>query len=302
MTAQFLMTDPAHYAVRYRINPWMRPEAWTAAEGRVARAASAALAANLEALGAEVAWVPAAPGLPDLVFPANAAVVLDGKAVLARFRKPERQGEEARFAEAFRSLQARGLVDEIVTLPEGCFHEGAGDAIWDRARRLIWTGHGPRSSPEAEPRIAEAFGVEVIPLALATERFYHLDTCFCPLAGGQVLYYPPAFGPAALDAIRARVAPEDLIEAEDADAAAFCVNAISLNADIVMARAPERLQARLAERGYRVREVDLSPFILSGGAAFCMTLRLDLKSRFCTHAHATESRHVRHDDRPALAS
>lgn len=298
MTAQFLMTDPAHYGVSYRINPWMKPEAWSDAEGRIARAASAALAANLEALGAEVSWVPAAPGLPDLVFPANAAVVLDGKAVLARFRMPERRGEEARFAEAFAALRGRGLIEQVVALPEGCFHEGAGDAIWDRTRRLIWTGHGPRSSAEAGPRIAEAFGVEVVPLALATERFYHLDTCFCPLAGGQVLYYPPAFGPAALDAIRARVAPDDLIEAEDADAAAFCVNAISLNADIVMARAPERLKARLAERGYRVREIDLSPFILSGGAAFCMTLRLDLKSRFCTHAHSTESSDVRHHDRP----
>lgn len=305
MTAQFLMTDPAHYAVSYRINPWMRPEAWNEAEATIARAASAALAAKLEALGADVAWVPAAAGLPDLVFPANAATVLDGKAVLARFRMPERQGEEARFAEAFESLKARGVIAEVVTLPEGCFHEGAGDAIWDRTRRLLWTGHGPRSSADAGPRLAEAFGAEVAPLALATDRFYHLDTCFCPLAGGHVLYYPPAFGPAALDTIRSRVGPDDLIEAEDADAAAFCVNAISLNADIVMARAPARLKARLAERGYRVREVDLAPFILSGGAAFCMTLRLDLKSQFCAHAHATEPHHVRHHDRTeqrALAS
>ena len=302
MTAQFLMTDPAHYAVSYRINPWMQPEAWSEAEGRIARAASAALAANLEALGAEVAWVAPAPGLPDLVFPANAAVVLDGTAVLARFRMPERQGEEACFAAAFEGLKADGLINEIVTLPDGCFHEGAGDAIWDRTRRLIWTGHGPRSSAEAGPRIAEAFGVDVVPLALATERFYHLDTCFCPLAGGQVLYYPPAFGPGALDAIRARVSPDDLIEAQDEDAAAFCVNAISLNADIVMARAPARLKARLAERGYRVREVDLSPFILSGGAAFCMTLRLDLKSQFCAHNPIREFSDVRHHDRAALAS
>ncbi|HEX7761417.1 MAG TPA: arginine deiminase-related protein [Caulobacteraceae bacterium] len=294
---QFLMTDPANYAVSYRINPWMKPEDWTPHAAAAARTASAALAGTLESLGAEITWVPTAAGLPDLVFPANAAVVLDGKAVLARFRKPQRQGEEARFAAAFEALRARGLITDIVTLPEGCFHEGAGDGIWDRTRRLFWTGHGPRSSREASDRIAEAFGAEVVPLALATERFYHLDTCFCPLSGGAVLYYPPAFGPAALDAIRARVSPDDLIEAEDADAAAFCVNAISLNGDIVMARAPERLKARLAERGYRVHEIDLSPFILSGGAAFCMTLRLDLKSHFCAHP-SLETRHDRHHDRP----
>jgi hypothetical protein len=45
-----------------------------------------------------------------------------------------------------------------------------------------------------------------------------------------------------------------------------------------MARVPQRLKAVLQERGYRVRDLDLSPFILSGGAAYCMTLRLDLKS------------------------
>ena len=43
-----------------------------------------------------------------------------------------------------------------------------------------------------------------------------------------------------------------------------------------MAEAPPRLRAILTERGYRVSEVDLAPFILSGGGAFCMTLRLDL--------------------------
>ena len=31
----------------------------------------------------------------------------------------------------------------------------------------------------------------------------------------------------------------------------------------------------LEDRGYHVHEVDLAPFILSGGAAYCMTLRLD---------------------------
>src|SRR4051812_49008207 len=148
----FLMTDPAHYAVSYRINPWMRPDAWIADAGglkRQAAAGSRALAAALEGLGATVSWVPAATGLPDLVFPANAAVVLDGKAVLARFRKAERCGEEPLFAAAFERLRAEGAVSQIETLPAGCFHEGAGDAHWDRTRRLLWTGYGPRSSRAA---------------------------------------------------------------------------------------------------------------------------------------------------------
>jgi N-dimethylarginine dimethylaminohydrolase len=33
----------------------------------------------------------------------------------------------------------------------------------------------------------------VLPLELVNPRFYHLDTCFCPLAPGEALYYPDAF-------------------------------------------------------------------------------------------------------------
>ena len=287
----FLMTDPAHYAVSYQINPWMRPDVWSSdpdALKLTASRASRALAGALRDLGAEVTLVPAAPGLPDLVFPANAAVVLDGRALMARFRHPERRGEEAVFHEAFNSLVARGLLDAVDILPEGCFQEGAGDAIWDVRRGWFWTGFGPRSTREGAEHIGACFGKPVVCLELATEQFYHLDTCFCPLSGGEVLYYPPAFTPAALAEIRARTAPEDLIEASPEDAARFCVNAVSYGSTLVMASAEPRLKGVLEARGYSVVEIDLSPFILSGGAAFCMTLRLDRSSLPEETAHVTD--------------
>jgi N-dimethylarginine dimethylaminohydrolase len=274
----FLMTDPGHYDVSYRINPWMKPEAWEASRRRQAQAASRNLRLALEAAGAEVEMLPGVAGLPDLVFPANAAVVLDGVALLARFRHPERQGEEAPFRRAFEAFKARGLIRRIVELPPGCLHEGAGDAHWDEARQLFWTGHGPRSSLEGCRVVAETFGKPVVELELASDRFYHLDTCFCPLADGDVLYFPDAFAPQALAAIRARVPAHRRIEADAAEAAAFCVNAVRIDRTLIMARAPASLRAKLEERGYRLVEVDLDPFILSGGAAYCMTLRVDRRS------------------------
>ena len=274
----FLMTDPDAFDVRYSINPWMKPEAWRPADALAAREASAALRRALQAAGAHVETIGAVRGLPDLVFPANAATVLDGRVLLARFRHPERQGEETVFRAVFQRLKARGLVSDLVDLPEGIFHEGAGDAIWDAERRLFWCGYGPRSSKAAVGVVRRTFGHETVALELATERFYHLDTCFCPLAGGKVLYYPAAFTPAALAAIRARVAPADRIEATDAEAAAFCVNAVNLDARLILARAPDSLRRKLAARGYALTEVALDPFILSGGAAYCMTLRLDRTS------------------------
>jgi N-dimethylarginine dimethylaminohydrolase len=277
----FLMTDPASFEVCYQINPWMRPDAWRADPRRAlsaARDASAELRRALTSLGARVETIGAVQGLPDLVFPANAAVVLDGRALLARFRHPERQGEEAVLREVFTRLKRRGLIDEIVDLPQGMFQEGAGDAIWDADRRLFWAAHGPRSSRASLAVIERTFGQEVVGLELASPRYYHLDTCFCPLAGGQVLYYPAAFTAASLATIRLRVPEAQRIEATDAEAEAFCVNAVNLERRIVMARAPQSLKRKLGACGYSLVEVDLSPFILSGGGAYCMTLRLDRRS------------------------
>jgi N-dimethylarginine dimethylaminohydrolase len=273
-----LMVAPNHFEVSYVINPWMKPGAWREdPEGhfQAAQTASAALHEALAAAGAQVLTVPGAPGLPDMVFPANAAVVLDGKAMVARFRCPERRGEEPLFLKAFQSFQGRGLLETVSQYPEGCFQEGAGDCIWDATRGLFWAGYGQRSMREAIPVTEAFFEVPVVPLELVSPRFYHLDTCFLALSGGEVVYYPPAFSEEGKAAIKAAVRKDDLIEASDEDAQAFCVNAVNFGREIVMARPKDGLRAKLEARGYRVTGVDLDPFILSGGGAYCMTLRLD---------------------------
>ena len=274
----FLMTDPSAFDVSYVINPWMRPAAWKGHHKAQALTGSRNLRQAIERASGKVTIIPAQSGLPDLVFPANAAVVLDGKALLARFHCPERQGEEGPFRAAFERLKDQGVISQIVEFPAGLTHEGAGDGLWDETRQLFWTGYGQRSVQAAGEVIAKTFGKSVVDLELATPQFYHLDTCFRPLSGGEVLYYPPAFTAAAIAKIQAHVAPADRIIATDEDAAAFCVNAVSIDRTIIMARAPTRLKVRLEARGYTLTEIDLDPFILSGGAAFCMTLRLDLQS------------------------
>jgi N-dimethylarginine dimethylaminohydrolase len=277
-----LLTDPTHFEVSYTINPWMRPYAW--AENPVDHLAAArrsfqSLAAALTAAGARLEIVRGVAGLPDMVFPANAAVVLDRLALLSRFRHPERQGEEQHFQAYFRVLMERGFIfDEVALLPPNCFQEGAGDCIWDAARGRFWAGYGQRSTRQAAAEVSAFFGRETTALELISPRFYHLDVCFCPLSGGEIFYYPPAFSAASLAAIRDVVAPEDLIEATDEDAARFNVNAVNIDDRLVMAKASPELVARLAERGYRVNQVDLLPFIMSGGGAYCMALRLDNRS------------------------
>ncbi len=280
--ATYLLVEPSHYDVSYSINPWMRPGTWAedpAAHRAEADQAFRSLEAALRQAGAKIEVADGVAGLPDMVFPANGGIVLDGRALVAKFRYPQRQGEEAAFQRVFAGFQARGLIRDIVQLPEGCFQEGAGDCIWDATRRLAWTGYGPRSSPQSPDVIADVFGIELHRLELATDRFYHLDTCFCVLPGGEVLFYPGAFSAAGNALIRDIVGPDLLIEAADEDAAGFCVNAVALDRTIVMATPTDRLTAVLRERGYAVSPVALDPFILSGGGAYCMTLRLDLRTR-----------------------
>lgn len=282
MTPHFLLVEPTHYDVSYAINPWMKPGTWSedpAANQADAWRAFASLKLALRGAGAAVEVTDGAPGLPDMVFPANGGIVLDRTALVATFRHPQRQGETPAFRAIFERMRADGRLDAVVELPEGLVQEGAGDCIWDRTRRLAWTGHGPRSAVEAPDAIADIFGIDLVRLELATEQFYHLDTCFCVLPHGEVLFYPPAFTREGLALIREVVPAELLLEAEPEDAARFCVNAVAVDRTVVMADATPRLKARLVERGYHVKEVGLGPFILSGGGAYCMTLRLDLATR-----------------------
>lgn len=278
MTGRIAMTAPDFYEVAYRINPWMRPEEWGGEASERAKSQWSALAFRLRGTGMTVEVIPGAPGLPDLVFPANSAIVLDGRMLLARFRHPERRGEEIHFRRFFETLTVRGILSEIGTLPESVFQEGAGDCLWDAARRMFWAAWGPRSSEAALSHIAEFFGQRVAGLELVTERFYHLDTCFNVLPGGEILYFPPALSARSQAVVAEHVPAAMRIEAMPEEAAAFSLNAVGIGRDLLMAEPPPRLRQILEERGYRCIGLDLSSFILSGGGSFCMTLRLDLTS------------------------
>jgi ornithine aminotransferase len=279
-SAQLLMSPPDHFEVSYTINPWMDPSNWSANADRLrqdARQGWARLRAAYQRLDAQIHIQPAAAGLPDLVFTANSAVVLDGKALLAHFRPIERQGEEAHGLQVFEQLKARGLIDSIHRMPVGVFFEGAGDALWDANRQMFWLGYGQRSSLQARDTIREVYETESVSLRLIDPRFYHLDTCFCVLSGGEILYFPAAFDDASLKIIRA-LGGDRLIEASEQDATRLGVNSVCLGQDMVMGYCSDKLGTQLEQRGYCVTRVELGSFNRSGGSAYCLTLRLDRRS------------------------
>jgi N-dimethylarginine dimethylaminohydrolase len=279
MTDRFLMCAPDHFEVSYVINPWM--------EGNIARGDSKAAARQWNALYrligkvAEVERIDGAPGVPDMVFVANAGLVLEHKAVLSRFRHPERQGEEAHFGNWFRN---HGF--DVLTLPPDLPFEGAGDALIDRGTPLLWLGHGHRSDQACAPLVSDWLDIEVQPLTLIDQRFYHLDTCFCPLEGGYLMYYPAAFDAASQARIMARVPAEYRIPVTDADALAFACNAVNCGRNVFLNRASAALAGELRSRGFVVRQTALTEFMKAGGSAKCLTLKLSEPRRGLARAVA----------------
>ncbi len=284
---RILMCAPDHYDVDYVINPWM--------EGNIHKSSRDRAVEQWQKLyhvlkdRALVDLVPPAKGWPDMVFTANAGLVLGDNVVLSRFFHKERQGEEPYFKEWF---EQNGFT--VYELPKDLPFEGAGDALFDREGRWLWAGYGFRSELDSHPYIAGWLDTEVVSLRLIDERFYHLDTCFCPLTGGYLLYYPPAFDSYSNRVIEMRIPPEKRIVVEEPDAVCFACNAVNVNNTIVMNQVSDRLKQQLREVGFEVVETPLSEFLKAGGAAKCLTLRVTEPILETVHANAPiESRVVR---------
>jgi N-dimethylarginine dimethylaminohydrolase len=264
----FLMCPPEHFNVAYIINPWMH--------GNLRKIDNAVAKQQWRSLydvltdHATVRLVLPQPGSPDMVFTANAGLVKGNRFVVSRFRYPERQYEEPYFADWFVD---RGY--EVSLMPRDVPFEGAGDALFDRGDSCLWMAHGHRSIAAAREVIAERLDVDVVVLKLVDQRFYHLDTCFCPLDGGYLMYYPPAFDDASREAIERRVPDAKRIAISEEDALGFACNAVNIDSTVVVNRASAAFVKTLARRGFEVVQTPLSEFMKAGGSAKCLTLRLD---------------------------
>lgn len=280
------MCAPTHYDVDYVINPWM--------EGNVHRSSKERAQAQWQGLHeiiaahAQVDLVTPEPGWPDMVFTANAGLILGDQVVLSRFLYPERQGEEPFFKAWFE--QQGHTVHE---LPQDLPFEGAGDALLDREGRVLWAGYGFRTELDTHAYVSKWLDIDVISLRLMDERFYHLDTCFCPLSNGYLLYYPAAFDAYSNRLIEMRVPPHKRIAVAEEDAVNFACNAVNINQLVIMNQASETLRQQLAEVGFTVKETPLTEFLKAGGASKCLTLRVTEPVRTDLHGEIKlESRTV----------
>lgn len=268
----FLMCSPEWYDVGYVINPWMAGNLHRPTRDK-AFAEWRGLYAVLKGI-AEVKLLHPRAGSPDMTFVAHGAVVNYGVAAVASFAHAERQPEEEHLR---RWLEDAGFV--IWQTPRETAFEGEGDVLFSPDGRRMWAAHGARTCRYSHRHVADAWHAPVTSLHLVDPRFYHLDTCFAPLSGGHVVYFPGAFDAASLEQIAGAYAPEMRLEVSEAEAAHFGCNLINVGAEVVMHETGfgtrvNSVAARLRVRGYRVSEVPLGEFLKGGGAAKSLALRL----------------------------
>jgi len=259
---QLLMCPPTYYGIEYEINPWMsrsrqsdRQQAqrqWELLRGLVT-----------EKMAVEIQLIEPHPGLPDMVFTANAGLVWQRKFISSRFRHEVRRGESAHFERWFRD---RGF--EVVCLPDNCCFEGEGDLL--RCGDIWFAGYRIRSDIHAHQYVAEIIGQEILSLELSDNWFYHLDTCFCPLAPGRALYYPAAFDPYGRQVLESNVA--ELIPVGFDEAARFACNAIVAGRSIALNDGCPNVRRQLEALDFQVFETPLGEFLKAGGSAKCLAL------------------------------
>jgi N-dimethylarginine dimethylaminohydrolase len=258
----YLMCQPEHFAVEYAINPWMDPS--KPVDVALANEQWRQLGEVFRSLGHTVETIPPEPGLPDMVFAANGATVINGKVLGSRFRHPEREAEAEAYLAWFRGRGYRQVRESAAV------NEGEGDIVF--AGRAILAGYGFRSEQSVGDELTEFFGLPVISLRLVDPRFYHLDTALVVLDADTAAYYPAAFDDAGKAALATYFA--ELIEVKDEDAEVLGLNAISDGRNVVVPEQATGLITQLRSAGFEPATVNLSELLKAGGGPKCCTLEL----------------------------
>jgi N-dimethylarginine dimethylaminohydrolase len=256
------MCPPTYFAVDYAINPWMDPTV-PVHRARAARQWGE-LRSAVEGLGHSVELIDPVPGLPDMVFAANGATVIDGRVLVASFRHAERAGESSAFERWFRG-RGYGSV-----LAAEHVNEGEGDHL--RAGRTVLAGTGFRTERAANAETARYFGRPVVGLRLVDPRFYHLDTALAVLDERTVMCWPGAF--TATGRRRLAALFPEVLAVREGDAERFGLNAISDGRHVVLPAAAERTARLLASRGFEPVPVETDELAKGGGGPKCCVLEL----------------------------
>lgn len=259
---RYLMCAPEHFEVSYAINPWMDPS--VPVDRDLALRQWQRLRDVYVALGHQVEEITPLPGLPDMVYAANGGLVVDGRAMGARFLYPQRTDEAGSHL-----AWLRANVDPDALAPTHV-NEGEGDLLV--AGDVVLAGTGFRTVPAAHAEVAAWSGYEVVTLELVDPRWYHLDTALAVLDDQTIAWYPGAFSPASQQELVRRF--PDAIIATEADACVLGLNAVSDGRHVVLPAEARTLGTDLTAAGFVPVPVELSELRRGGGGPKCCTNEL----------------------------
>jgi N-dimethylarginine dimethylaminohydrolase len=267
-----LMCPPDYFDVIDVKNPFMSGQVGTVNKS-AARKQWEDVKSAFEAAGKPVSLIDPVENLEDMVFCANQTFVgltpkMERVCLLGQMRHSSRRREVPAFEKWFKDNGYR--ISKLKD--EGLQFEGAGDALWHPGKRLIWGGHGFRSQPEVYEDVARTFESPVILLKLVNEKFYHLDTCFCPLTPEAVLIYPSAFDAASLELIL-KIFPVVLTASEGEAVRNMACNAAVVDSrTAILQRGATSVPRHMSGMGLKVVETDTTEFIKSGGSVYCLKM------------------------------
>ena len=270
-----LMCPPTYFDIDYSINPWM--DTTHKVDHKIAQIQWQNLYETISNILAtkngKVELIKPIDGSPDLVFiDAGLTYWFEDKKVFipSNFMYPEREAEADIFADWFAD---NGY--ELLWLEDTHKFEGHGDTLWAGDTKLF-CGYGFRSQESTFEQIYEVltnkFGdvtFEMFPLELCDDRFYHLDTCFCPINSTQALCFEAALTPESLAFAKTKI---EIIPVSEQDALRFACNALVIDKDVVIPTGSIETNAKLESLGYTVHQVNVDEFMKSGGACKCMSM------------------------------
>lgn len=261
-TDNFLLCPPDYFTVSYSINPWMDPKKPVDIE--VAKKEWLILLETYKQLGCKINLIDPQPGLPDMVFTANAGwIILDKMVIVSKFKNTERKGEEKYFKRWF---EKRGYTVKQLDVS----FEGVAEAFFYKDK--IFSGYGFRASEKVPQILGDFLNREVVSLRLCDPAFYHLDMCLAIPREELLVFFPGAFDQDSLKKIIDQDAEKIIVTKEDAEN--FGCNFIVVGNTIVMNKGTKKLAGDLYEKGFKVLELDMSEFKKAGGGVRCLTFRI----------------------------
>jgi len=278
---KLLVSGADYFANTIHLNPYYTDDP---VDLQRATAEHALIVSCFRQAGIEVIEVPPPMDCQDGIYTANWAVVHGGTAIMSNLPKA-RQPEQAY------ALQA------LTNLGFSCINPTAPNLFSGQADSLIcgdrlFGGSGYRSTPETQTIVANAFGLELIPLHTlpklndngspfwnATTNnydsfFYDLDLALGIIDENTIVYCPEAFDEPSQRKLADLPINKILVDRTEA-INGFACNLVSTGSTVIMSAQAPKLQAQLQQRGLTTITPEVAELKKTGGCIRCISLTLD---------------------------